>query len=190
MPELLPGEDRGFGSGLFVDLVPSNCWFSNARSCIDARDWERVRRMVLGRADQRCEACGQTEDRAISRWLEVHERWTYDERKKVQSLRRLICLCSDCHGATHFGLAQVKGTDAAARAHLATVTGLDTRALDTHLRDAFALWSARNRTSWSLDLDILTAGGIRLAPPPAAKDRAGVADRELRRARTEGFGRR
>ena len=25
IPELLPGEDRQFGSGLFVDLVPASC---------------------------------------------------------------------------------------------------------------------------------------------------------------------
>jgi len=42
---LLPGEDRSFGSGLFVDLVPSSCWFTNVRSCVDRRDWERLRRM-------------------------------------------------------------------------------------------------------------------------------------------------
>ena len=29
VPEVLPGEDRGFGVGLFVDLVPSSCWFTN-----------------------------------------------------------------------------------------------------------------------------------------------------------------
>jgi hypothetical protein len=50
--ELLPGEDRSFGSGLFVDLVPSSCWFTNVRSCVDRRDWERLRRMVTTRADQ------------------------------------------------------------------------------------------------------------------------------------------
>ena len=42
MPGLLPGEDRGFGTGLFVDLVPRSCWFSNVRSC-DRIDWERLR---------------------------------------------------------------------------------------------------------------------------------------------------
>ena len=46
-----------FGSGLFVDLVPSSCWFSNVRSCVDQRDWERLRRMITNRADQRCEVC-------------------------------------------------------------------------------------------------------------------------------------
>src|SRR5690349_15635188 len=38
---LFPGEDREFGAGLFVDLVPRSCWFTNARSCIHERDWER-----------------------------------------------------------------------------------------------------------------------------------------------------
>ena len=55
VPNLLPGEDRNFGPGLFVDLVPSSCWFSNVRSCVDQRDWERLRRMITNRADQRCE---------------------------------------------------------------------------------------------------------------------------------------
>jgi hypothetical protein len=30
LPGLLPGEDRQFGRGLFVDLVPESCWFTNA----------------------------------------------------------------------------------------------------------------------------------------------------------------
>lgn len=32
IPDLLPGEDRSLGSGLFVDLVPSSCWFTNVRT--------------------------------------------------------------------------------------------------------------------------------------------------------------
>jgi hypothetical protein len=45
IPDLLPGEDRSLGSGLFVDLVPRSCWFTNVRSCVDRTDWERLRRM-------------------------------------------------------------------------------------------------------------------------------------------------
>lgn len=26
LPNVLPGEDRSFGKGLFVDLIPKNCW--------------------------------------------------------------------------------------------------------------------------------------------------------------------
>jgi hypothetical protein len=28
----------------------------------------------------------------VRRWLEAHERWSYDECSGVQALRRLICL--------------------------------------------------------------------------------------------------
>jgi hypothetical protein len=51
VPYLLPGDDRDLGSGLFVDLVPSSCWFSNVRSCVDQRDWERLHPMITSRAD-------------------------------------------------------------------------------------------------------------------------------------------
>jgi hypothetical protein len=43
LPDPLPGEDRTFGSGLFVDLVPSTCWFTNVRTCVVPRDWQRLR---------------------------------------------------------------------------------------------------------------------------------------------------
>lgn len=67
VPDLLPGEDRTLGQGLFVDLVPSSCWFTNVRSCVTPRDWERLRRMITRRAGMQCEACGAGEDREAKR---------------------------------------------------------------------------------------------------------------------------
>jgi len=100
VPDLLPGEDRSFGSGLFVDMVPSSCWFTNVRTCVSPKDWERLRRMITRRAGQRCEACGAGEDHTVKRWLEAHERWSFDDPTGTQVLRRLICLCSFLSGAT------------------------------------------------------------------------------------------
>lgn len=37
VPDLLPGEDRTFGPGLFVDMIPSLCWFTNVRTCVSRR---------------------------------------------------------------------------------------------------------------------------------------------------------
>lgn len=179
VPELLPGEDRGFGSGLFVDLVPSSCWFTNVRSCVSVQDWERLRRMLLRRARYQCEACRRGEDRDAKRWLEAHERWSFDWATRTQKLVRLICLCTDCHQATHYGLAQVRGREAAAFAHLRTVTGMSEHAARDHVREAFALWRHRSQTSWSLDLTMLTDAGITLAEPPRAGERGGIAEREL-----------
>ncbi|QFU90931.1 DUF5710 domain-containing protein [Amycolatopsis sp. YIM 10] len=185
VPALLPGEDRGFGSGLFVDLVPKSCWFTNVRYCISERDWERVRRMLLGRAGHRCEVCQREEDREVRRWLEAHERWSFDWSARVQKLVRLICLCTDCHQATHYGLAQVRGQDAAAFEHLRAVTGWSEQDTQAHIEGAFEVWAQRSQVDWHLDLSMLTGAGIALAKPPAAATRTGIAIEELRAGRSQ-----
>ncbi|MEU8828915.1 DUF5710 domain-containing protein [Streptomyces sp. NPDC048636] len=183
IPALLPGEDRTFGSGLFVDLVPRSCWFTNVRSCVVPRDWERLRRMITTRARQRCEACGQGEDRTARRWLEAHERWEYDEESGVQHLRRLVCLCTDCHTVTHFGLAEVNGRRDAALAHLRTVTGMPVSAAERHVRAAFALWRERSAREWTLDLSMLTEAGVTVVAPPSASERERTARQAVRQER-------
>ncbi|WP_263251283.1 DUF5710 domain-containing protein [Saccharopolyspora rosea] len=183
VPDLLPGEDRAFGAGLFVDLVPSSCWFTNVRSCVARRDWERLRRMITGRAGQRCEICGNREDRGSRRWLEAHERWAYDDRTRTQALRRLICLCTDCHTTTHFGLAQLRGVGDRAMAHLRQVTGMSTADAEAHVEAAFELWHRRSAVTWTLDLTMLTSAGIALNPPPDADQRPAVAEENLRQQR-------
>ena len=169
LPDLLPGEDRTFGSGLFVDLIPTTCWFTNVRSCVAPRDWERIRRMVTRRAGYTCEACGAAENRADRRWLEAHERWKYDHRASTQSLRRLVCLCADCHRVTHYGLAEVQGTAEQALQHLMSVNELDLPNAKRHVAIAFDYWRARSRRTWTLDLSILTRQGIELASPTGAE---------------------
>lgn len=183
IPTTLAGEDRSFGCGLFVDLVPSSCWFTNVRSCVDQRDWEQLRRMVVDRAARRCEACGQGQEAAEGRWLEVHERWAYDEKTAVQSLRRLICLCTCCHSATHMGLAGLKGIAAEAKAHLAAVNRWTPHQVEEHISAAFALFSLRSRKEWSLDLRILESAGVRVTPSPAGRRRVAIAGESLMSSR-------
>lgn len=175
LPELLPGEDRSFGSGLFVDLVPSSCWFSNVRSAVAIADWDRLRRMITGRAGRHCEICGLGENRSRHRFLEAHERWAYNETTSTQWLRRLICLCSDCHAVTHYGLSSLRGRAEEAHAHLRRVTGMTAAQADAHIESAARLWAERSRRDWTLDLSILTSAGIRLAPPPPAASRSDIA---------------
>lgn len=172
IPDLLPGEDRSFGQGLFVDMVPSSCWFTNVRTCVSQQDWERLRRMITRRAEQRCEICGATEDRAARRRLEAHERWAYNDATGVQTLRRLICLCSDCHLSTHLGYANVTGRADQALTHLSTVTGMTDTQIDNHVRAANQLWITRSRRTWSLDLSMLTTAGVTLAQPEDPATRA------------------
>lgn len=178
VPDLLPGEDRSFGSGLFVDLVPNTCWFTNARSCVSERDWERLRRMIINRAGRRCELCHRGEDRDSRRWLEVHERWAYDDKARVQALRRLICLCTDCHTTTHFGLASLNGKDGEAFEHLCAVTCLPEDEAERQIDAAFELWQTRSLAEWKLDLSILVNAGITVTKPPSARERANAAEQD------------
>lgn len=185
LPEVLPGEDRSFGAGLFVDLVPRSCWFTNVRSCVAKKDWERLHRLVVDRAGRCCEACGRSENREAKRWLEAHERWDYDDVRQVQALKRIVSLCTDCHTTTHFGLARIKGKADQALAHLRSVTGMSEVEAEDHISEAFDVWQRRSRRSWTLDLTILTNAGIALAPPPEAAARVAAAEDVLRRARAD-----
>ena len=97
----------------------------------------------------------------------------------MQSLRRLICLCTDCHTVTHFGLATIKGRDAQALRHLREVTGFSADDAQLLVEGAFELWHQRSRFSWELDLGILTDAGVTVRRPPAASERAGAAAWEL-----------
>lgn len=183
VPNLLPGEDRNFGSGLFVDMVPQSCWFTNVRTCVGKRDWERIRWMVTSRADNRCEVCGARPDRSKEISMETHERWSYDVGQKVQTLRRLICLCTSCHTVTHYGLAQIKGLKAVAFAHLMKVNGWNKITTQVQISDAFDLWKLRSSVTWSLDLSILIDAGVTLKQPPDASGRRDVANMKTQTVR-------
>lgn len=173
LPLVLPGEDRTFGGGtLFVDMVPRSCWFTNVRSCVDATDWDRLRRLVYTRAGDRCEVCDAAPARRAGEYLEAHERWEYDEATFTQRLRRIIALCELCHTVTHYGLAQIRGQAEAARAHLATVNGWTAADVALHLEGTAEDWYRRDQHRWDLDLTLLTGVGITVTPPPDREHRA------------------
>lgn len=162
LPDVLPGEDRSYGEGLFVDLIPSTSWFVNVRSAVIRRDWDRLRTMVYRRAGHRCEGCGSRPNPAHGLLLEAHERFTYDPRSGVQRLVRLICLCTACHGVTHFGFTALGGAGEAEAAlgHLQLVTGMTRDQAERHVRAAFALWERRSAVRWQLDLSVIKNAGI------------------------------
>jgi len=166
---------------LFVDLIASSGWFTNVRSCVSARDWERLRTLVYGRAGNRCEVCAATVDRERQVWLEAHERWDYHHTSRTQRLRRLVCLCTRCHQATHFGYAEVTGRAEAALAQLCAVNHWTRADAEAHVAAAASLWRFRSETDWALDLSILTGVGITPQAPrtPAQRRTQAATDLDL-----------
>lgn len=173
LPSTLPGEDREFGGRhLYVDMIPRSCWFTNVRSCVDAVDWDRIRRMVYTRAKNKCELCAHRPDRKAGEYLEAHERWDYLESTGTQVLRRLIALCSPCHTATHFGLAQKRGLEAQARFQLESVNGWSAQDVALHIEGTVEVWYARDQRAWHLDITMLTGAGVSVSRPPNREERA------------------
>ena len=171
----LVGEDRSFGGNqLFVDLIPSSCWFTNVRYCVASNEWDRLRTLVYERSDHKCECCGVATD-----WLEAHERWHFDTTTKTQKLMRIIALCEDCHEATHMGLANIRGRRKEATQHLIDVTKMTPDAAEKHIDEAFALWEERNKNNWELDLSLITNSGIILRKKPEAAQRQEIAKKTL-----------
>jgi hypothetical protein len=111
----------------------------------------------------------------------ANERWAYDDPKNVQALRRPICLCTDCHTSTHFGLASINGKSAEAFKHLCTVTGLPAGQVSQHSDAASALWRRRSAIAWELDLSMLVRVGVAVTKPPSVAERADLPGKILRR---------
>lgn len=119
-----------------------------------------------------------------ARWDPAAKRW-YAPRAGTEALRRWAAApdVPDLLPGEDRGLAQVRGLEAQAFAHLVKVTGMAGGAARQHVRDAFDVWERRSRVTWELDLGILTRAGITLAPPPGAGERARTAEETLRRER-------
>lgn len=86
----------------------------------------------------------------------------------MQTLRRIIALCSHCHLATHFGHATATGRADEAFADLRQVTGMDQAQAREDVRAAEQVWLARSARVWELDLSMLTGAGIEVRLPASA----------------------
>ena len=133
---------------LYVDLVPQSAWHENLRSLLQPVEWDAVRHEVYRRAAYRCQVCGGQGEK----WpVEAHERWAFEASSSVQTLSAIEALCPACHEVTHFGLAQIRGRQREAFAHLMRVNGWSAQQAQSHIDDAFAIWARRNARRWSLD---------------------------------------
>lgn len=194
-PVEIRNEDRAFGgNALFVDLIPSTCFFTNVRSCVERSDWDRLRTHIYERARQRCECCGVDCKASTTTRMEAHERWSFEEgpgSRRRQRLVRLVALCRECHQATHMQLSDVSGWGEASRLHLRKVTGMTEEECEQHIAQAYALAEARSDGPWDLDLGLIKDSGIAVVQIPDKEQRLldaqqGLAQRREREARAEG----
>lgn len=136
---------------LDFELVPEECWQCNLRSVLKPADWDKVRRSAYAKAGGRCMICG-----ARSARLEAHERWSYDEEKRLQKLEDVIAVCRLCHEVIHISRTQLIGRGAEATEHFMKVNGCTQSEFHEALGEANREYLERNKIEgWTTDMSLL-----------------------------------
>ena len=132
---------------LYFEIVPDECWRGNLRSLLAPADWDKIRKSAYARAGYKCSVCG-----ARGR-LEAHERWHYDEKKKLQKLVGVDALCSRCHEVTHISRAYLVGRGAEAMEWFMRVNGCSQAEYHEALQEANEEHARRNKIEeWTTDM--------------------------------------
>ena len=142
---------------LTIELVPSSTWGFNLRSMLSKSEWDKVRKSVYEKANNKCEICGGVGPK----WpVECHEIWHYEEQTKTQKLCGLIALCPKCHQVKHMGRTMSIGKGEQAKRHLAKVNGWSLQDANYYIEVMFEVWHRRSREDWTLDIAWLEENGI------------------------------
>jgi hypothetical protein len=142
---------------LTIELVPSSSWFSNVRSAVSSKEWDKIRKQVYAEAWHVCQICGGV---GPNHPVEAHEIWKYDDKKLIQKLEGMIALCPKCHMVKHMGFANISGKRTIAENHFIEVNGLKRIKAQELINEAFELWAKRSKKKWTLDLICLEKYGI------------------------------
>lgn len=135
---------------LNFELVPDGCWYTNLRSHYSKSDWDKIRGYAKSKANGKCMICGRSSNR-----LEAHERWSYDEKSRIQKLEDVICVCKDCHSVIHIGRTQLLGDIERAENHYMRVNGVSYAEYRADLGKANEIHKRRNLISeWITDISL------------------------------------
>ena len=136
---------------LTFELVPDGCWYTNLRSVLPPKLWDKIRFEAYKKANGRCEICGVKTSR-----LEAHEIWNYDEKNALQTLEGVTALCRRCHEVKHIGRAQLLGKGNDAMEHFMKVNGCSQSEYHEALGEANETHQRRNRIDgWRKDISLL-----------------------------------
>jgi 5-methylcytosine-specific restriction endonuclease McrA len=142
---------------LAIELVPTTCFWSNVRSTVKAKDWDKIRFITYAEANHTCEICGENGiDQGYRHRVECHEIWKYDDRRKIQKLIGLIALCPKCHIVKHFGRATATGNQGMAMKRLQEINNWSHKDAVTYLATSYEQQKERSRHQWMLDISLLS----------------------------------
>lgn len=134
---------------LFPRFIPKNLWGRNLRSMIPREEWDLLRKRVYREYEYKCAVC---EGRGDEHPVECHEKWHYNDKKRVLKLIGLVALCPCCHKAVHFGFAHSQGMGEMILVHLMIVNEWSRSYALAWIEAQAALWKVRSEEEWRVDI--------------------------------------
>ena len=83
---------------LTIEPIPESTWGVSLANLLLEEVWDALRREVYEGFDYTCAICG-----AKDKKLHCHEKWSFDDKARVQKFVGFQCLCVDCHAIKHWG---------------------------------------------------------------------------------------
>jgi hypothetical protein len=140
---------------LTIELVPSSCFYSNVRSVLPTKVWDKLRKASYANAKFKCEICkGSGLDQGYKHALECHEIWDY-QSNNTQTLKGLISLCPKCHQAKHIGRTIAIGKGKEIFKHIEVVNKWDAKTVEAYVGACFQEHKERSKVKWELNIRIL-----------------------------------
>lgn len=141
---------------LTIELIPKTCHYSNVRSMVKPKEWDKIRFISYKNANNKCEICKQAgKDQGYKHDVECHEIWEYDEENKIQKLAGLITLCPTCHLVKHIGRAIAMGRQQICFTKLNEVNNWTLEQITEHIDHSFVIHKERSKHQWILDISLL-----------------------------------
>ena len=139
---------------LTIEMLPKGAWNNDFSKTLPKREWNILRDECLKRANHRCEICGFVTDD-----LDAHEVWDFDIKRKTQTLKDIIGICSKCHGVKHIRNSQRLGYEENAKQHFMDVNNCTELDFATHLTKAQIDFEERNKIyRWKIKADLSNFG--------------------------------
>ena len=122
---------------LRIEPIPVSSWGVSLANRLPRKDWDKLRQRVYRDANYTCQVCGNVDSQLV-----CHEKWSFDDKRKIQRLVGLECCCQLCSDVHHFGRSkQVYDKEYVSRLieHWCKVNGKTKRDFAMHEAEVFEL---------------------------------------------------
>ncbi len=138
---------------LTLELIPAQNWGKSLAQVLPKDLWDIVRRECYKKFVYQCAICGNIGE------MHCHEVWLYDDKRRIQFLKGVQCLCKDCHNIKHWGRMVAMVHQGKAKfeeltmlaAHFCKVNDCELADFEKHKVTMFSLNEQRNRHNYKLD---------------------------------------